>query len=195
MSAKSTHPVTRAILGIAALSSIAILGNILVSSLGIGHRGVDFTENKVHTLSDGTRAIVKELQAPVVIRYYASRSASYMPEDLKLHMRRVDDLLKEYTTLSGGRLRVENLDPQPDTDAEDSANLDGINGQRIDDENLYFGLAVSCLDKTSVIPFLNMHPGGEEIPNARLIAASPRLYNFVDDRAAQGDHEALNLLI
>jgi len=155
MSATTTRPVTRAILGIAALSSIAILGNILVSSLGIGHRGVDFTENKVYTLDAGTRAILKELQAPVVIRYYASRSAGYMPEDLKLHMRRVDDLLKEYATLSGGRLRVENLDPQPDTDAEDAARLDGINGQRIDDENLFFGLAVSCLDKTSVIPFLD----------------------------------------
>jgi len=155
MSGKSTHPMTRAILGIAALSAIAVLGNILVSSLGIGHRGVDFTENKVYTLSEGTRAIVKELQAPVVIRYYASRSASYMPEDLKLHMRRVDDLLKEYATLSDGKLRVQHLDPQPDTDAEDAANLDGVQGQRIDDENLFFGLAVSCLDQTSVIPFLN----------------------------------------
>lgn len=155
MSEKSTHPVTRAILGIAALSAIAVLGNILVSSLGIGHRGVDFTENKVYTLSNGTRAIVKELQAPVVIRYYASRSASYMPEDLKLHMRRVDDLLKEYATLSDGKLRVQHLDPQPDTDAEDAANLDGVQGQRIDDENLFFGLAVSCLDQTRVIPFLN----------------------------------------
>ncbi len=155
MSGKSTHPMTRAILGIAALSAIAVLGNILVSSLGIGHRGVDFTENKVYTLSEGTRAIVKELQAPVVIRYYASRSASYMPEDLKLHMRRVDDLLKEYATLSDGKLRVQHLDPQPDTDAEDAANLDGVQGQRIDDENLFFGLAVSCLEQTSVIPFLN----------------------------------------
>jgi ABC-type uncharacterized transport system involved in gliding motility auxiliary subunit len=155
MTEKSTHPVTRAILGIAALSAIAVLGNILVSSLGIGHRGVDFTENKVYTLSEGTRAIVKELQAPVIIRYYASRSASYMPEDLKLHMRRVDDLLKEYATLSGGTLRVQHLDPQPDTDAEDAANLDGVQGQRIDDENLFFGLAVSCLDQTRVIPFLN----------------------------------------
>jgi ABC-type uncharacterized transport system involved in gliding motility auxiliary subunit len=51
-------------------------------------------------------------------------------------------------------LRVENLDPEPDTDAEDSANLDGISGQRINDQNLYFGLAVSCLDKTRVIPFI-----------------------------------------
>ncbi len=84
-----------------------------------------------------------------------------MPEDLKLHMRRVDDLLKEYASIaennpkSKGKLRIENLDPEPDTDAEDSANLDGINGQRMDDQNLFFGLAISCLDKKSVIPFID----------------------------------------
>lgn len=152
---KITHPVTRAALGVAALAAAAVLANWLVSMTPAGNRGADFTEKKVHTLSDGTRAILGELDTKVVIRYYASRSTDYMPEDLKLHMRRVDDLLKEYSALSKGRLRVENLDPQPDTDAEDSANLDGINGQRMDDQNLYFGLAVSCLDKTSVIPFLD----------------------------------------
>ncbi len=155
MSAKTTHPVTRVILGIVALILIVVFGNLLVSSFGIGHRGLDFTENKVHTLSDGTRSILKELQAPVIIRYYASRSTAYMPEEMKLHMRHVDDLLKEYSTLAGGKLRVQNLDPQPDTDAEDSANLDGISGQRINDENLYFGLAISCLDKTTTLPFLD----------------------------------------
>ena len=120
-----------------------------------GNRGADFTEKQIHTLSDGTRAILGELDTPVVIRYYASRNTDYMPEEMKLHMRRVDDLLKEYSSLSKGKLRIENLDPQPDTDAEDSANLDGISGQHMDDQNLYFGLAVSCLDRTSVIPFID----------------------------------------
>lgn len=155
MSAKITHPVTRAAFGVAALVAIAILANWLVSLTPIGNRGVDFTENKVHTLSEGTRAILSELDTPVVIRYYASRNTDYMPEELKLHMRRVDDLLKEYANIAKGKLRIENLDPQPDTDAEDSANLDGINGQRMDGQNLYFGIAVSCLDKSSVIPFLD----------------------------------------
>ncbi len=154
MSAKTTHPVTRVVLGIIALVLIVVFGNLLVSSLGIGHRGLDFTENKVHTLSDGTKSILKELQAPVTIRYYASRNAAYVPEDIKLHMRHVDDLLKEYSTLASGKLRVQNLDPEPDTDAEDSANLDGI--QRINQlGDLYFGIAVSCLDKTTTIPFLD----------------------------------------
>lgn len=152
---KITHPVTRAAFGIAALAAAAILANWLVSLTPAGNRGVDFTEKQIHTLSDGTRAILAELDTPVVIRYYASRNTDYMPEALKLHMRRVDDLLKEYASLSKGKLRIENLDPEPDTDAEDSANLDGISGQRMDDQNLYFGLAVSCLDRNSVIPFLD----------------------------------------
>ena len=152
---KITHPVTRSAFGVAALVAIAVLANWLVSLTPLGNRGADFTEKQIHTLSDGTRAILGELDTPVVIRYYASRSSDYMPEEIKLHMRRVDDLLKEYASLSDGKLRIENLDPQPDTDAEDSANLDGISGQRMDDQNLYFGLAVSCLDKTSVIPFID----------------------------------------
>jgi ABC-type uncharacterized transport system involved in gliding motility auxiliary subunit len=152
---KITHPVTRAAFGVAALVAIAVFANWLVSLTPAGNRGADFTEKQIHTLSDGTKAILGELDTPVVVRYYASRNTDYMPEELKLHMRRVDDLMKEYSSLSKGKLRIENLDPEPDTDAEDSANLDGINGQRMDDQNLYFGLAVSCLDKTSVIPFLD----------------------------------------
>jgi len=79
-----------------------------------------------------------------------------MPRELKLHIRRVDDLLREYVSLAQGKLKIEYLDPQPDTDAEDSANLDGISGQRIsEDENLFFGLAISCLDRKTTIPFLD----------------------------------------
>lgn len=152
---KITHPVTRAAFGVAALVAIAVFANWLVSLTPLGNRGADFTQKQIHTLSQGTRAILGELDTPVVIRYYASRNTDYMPEELKLHMRRTDDLLKEYRSLAKGKLRIENFDPQPDTDAEDSANLDGINGQRMDDQNLYFGLAVSCLDRTSVIPFID----------------------------------------
>lgn len=152
---KSIHPVGRAILAIVALIVIVISGNLLVAKLGIGHKTLDLTEEKIHSLSDGTKSILDELAAPVVIRYYATRSTNYLPEEMKLHMRRVDDLLAEYESLSDGKLQIENLDPEPDTDAEDAANLDGINGQSINQENLYFGLAIACLDRTTTIPFLD----------------------------------------
>lgn len=152
---KITHPISRAAFGVFALVAIALLANWLVLLTPQASRGIDFTEKNIHTLSDGTKAILGELDTPVVIRYYATRSSDYMPEEMKLHMRRVDDLLKEYRSLSGGMLRIEHLDPEPDTEAEDAANLDGISGQRINDQNLYFGLAISCLDQTRAIPFLD----------------------------------------
>ena len=148
-------PVTRAALGIAALVAIAILANWLISLTPFGNRGVDFTENKVYTLSDGTASILGELDTKVTVRYYASRSVESLPGPLKLHTKRVDDLLKQYAGLSKGQLRVENLDPEPDTDAEDSANLDGLTPDRSTGENLYLGLAISALDKKVILPFLD----------------------------------------
>ena len=65
---KITHPVTRASFGIAALAAIAILANWLVALTPLGNRGIDFTQNRIHTLSDGTKAILKELEATTVIR-------------------------------------------------------------------------------------------------------------------------------
>ncbi len=146
-------PVTRATIGIAALVAIAILANWLVSLTPFGNRGVDFTENRIYTLSDGTKSILGDLDTPVTIRYYASRSVESLPGQLKLHMKHVDDLLREYSSLSNGKLRIENIDPEPDTDAEDSANLDGI--RPISENNLYLGIAISALDKKVILPFLN----------------------------------------
>jgi len=186
---KITHPVTRAAFGVASLVAIAVSANWLVSLTSLGNRGVDFTEKQIHTLSKGTRAILGELDTPVVIRYYASRNTDFMPEEIKLHMRRVDDLIKEYSSLSKGKLRVDNLDPQPDTDAEDSANLDGINGQRMNDQNLYFGLAISCLDRTSVIPFID--PRDETMLEYHLSKAIAEVSTPV--KAKIGIMSALNL--
>jgi ABC-type uncharacterized transport system involved in gliding motility auxiliary subunit len=149
---KTTHPVVRAAFGIAALVLIAFLANWLISLTSFGTKGADFTEDKVHTLSKGTKSILSKLDAPITIRYYASRKNEALPRETKLFIRRVDDILKEYVNLSNGKLRVENLDPQPDTDAEDSANLDGIQTQNINQyENVSLGLAISCLDQTSRI--------------------------------------------
>ena len=149
---KVTHPVVRAAFGIAALVLIAFLSNWLISLTSFGTKGADFTADKVHTLSKGTKSILGKLDAPITIRYYASRKTEALPRETKLFIRRIDDILKEYVNLSNGKLRVEELDPQPDTDAEDSANLDGIQAQTIAEyENASLGFAISCLDQTTSI--------------------------------------------
>lgn len=175
---KRLSPIGKAAMGITALVLIAVFANLISASLPIGSRGIDFTENQIHTLTEGTAAILSELDAPVTIRYYATRDSETLPRELKLYMRRVDDLLKEYQSRSNGKLRIEYLDPQPDTDAEDAAVLDGISGQRISEQdNFFFGLAVACLDQTSSIPFID--PNEEtmleyEISRAIAEVAAPR---------------------
>jgi ABC-type uncharacterized transport system involved in gliding motility auxiliary subunit len=178
--AKITHPVFRAILGIAAVILIVIFANWLVSSTPLGNRNIDLTEDKRHTLTEGTKAILQELDSPVIIRYYATRKSEAMPRRIKTYIRKVDDLLKRYASLSGGKVRIEHLDPQPDTDAEDSANLDGISGQRINDENLYFGLAVACLDQQTTLPFLD--PSDETMLEYHLSSAIANVSTFEKPR-------------
>lgn len=157
MSSKTNYPVLNTVLGIIALVFIAFFANWLVSLTSLGNRTLDLTEAKVHTLTDGTKAILKELEnsdAEVVINYYATRDSDYMPRELELYMKKVDDFLKRYQAIAGDNLRLVNLDPEPDTDAEDSANLDGIAGQSINGENIYLGISVSSLDRKAAIPYL-----------------------------------------
>ena len=154
---KRIQPLWTAVLGIVALLLIVCFGSWLSRLSIVGNSGLDLTENKVHSLTDGTRAILSELdrETPVTIRYYATRQSPLLSREQKLFLGKVDALLKKYESLAAGGLRVEYLDPQPDTEEEDSARLDGIAGQRIaldnQEENIYLGISVSCLDqKTNV---------------------------------------------
>ncbi|HOS75937.1 MAG TPA: Gldg family protein, partial [Verrucomicrobiota bacterium] len=118
---------------------------------------LDLTQEKAYTLSDGTRAILKKLDTPVTIRFYCTQSESATPETvfLKSFARKVEDLLTEYRQVAGGKIKIEKYDPQPDSDAEDSARLDGIEPQALAGvDRFYLGLAVKCLDEVQSIPFL-----------------------------------------
>ncbi len=158
---KRINPMLTAILGIVALILIVCFGSWFSRLTVAGNSGIDLTENKVHSLTEGTKAILSELDSttPVIVRYYATRQSPLLSREQKLFLGKVDALLKKYESLARGGLRVEYLDPQPDTEEEDSARLDGISGQRItldnQEENIYLGISVSCLDQKANIPSLS----------------------------------------
>lgn len=117
---------------------------------------VDLTEDRIYTLSDGTRAILQKMDSPVEIRFYCTQSSSTMPVFLKTYAQRVEDLIGEYRKVSKGLIEVKKYDPQPDSDAEDKANFDGVEGQMLNTgEKIYLGLAVSFADTKETIPFLS----------------------------------------
>ena len=152
---KSGQKLIFSAVGILAMALIVIAVNFLAG--GVPMR-LDLTREKAYTLSAGTRAILAKLDTPVKIRFYCTQSQSSTPETvfLKQYARSVEDLLNEYKRASHGKIVVEKYDPQPDSDAEDSAKLDGIEGTPLaDGEKYYLGLAVSELDAKEAIPFLD----------------------------------------
>ena len=95
---------------------------------------------------------------------------------LKGYARKVEDLLTEYKQVAGGKLMIEKYDPQPDSDAEDSARLDGIEPQPLPGaDRFYLGLAVKCADEVQAIPFLA--PNRERLLEYDLHRAIARVEN------------------
>ena len=132
---------------------LALIGlNYLSSALGLR---ADLTEGSLYTLSDGTRKVLKSLDAPVKLKLYVSRGEE-VPVGLRSFAQRVDDMVKEFKAASGGKLEVERYDPKPDSEEVDAAQLDGVEPQQLaTGESFYLGLAVSRLDRKQVIPALN----------------------------------------
>jgi ABC-type uncharacterized transport system involved in gliding motility auxiliary subunit len=154
MQKKSLETILYSTAGVAAMAVILIAVNVIAGAL---RERVDLTKEKAYTLSDGTRAILARLDTPVKIRFYCSQSAASTPQAvyLKSYARKVEDLLAEYKQAARGKIILEKYDPQPDSDAEDSARLDGIEGVSLDSgDRFYLGLAVSLLDAKEAIPFL-----------------------------------------
>jgi len=138
--------------GVVAMLAILIALNFIASALSLR---VDLTQGSVYTLSPGTRAILAKLEAPVTIRYYYSQGSAAVPVGLKTFAKRVEDLLGEYQRAGRGKIVIEKLNPEPDSDAEDSATLDGIQAQYTNtQEQFYLGLAVSFLDQKAALPVL-----------------------------------------
>ena len=155
MQKKSIQTILYSTVGVIVMLGILVLLNFIA---GTAPTRLDLTQEKAYTLSAGTRAILRKLDTPVTVRFYCTQSESATPETvyLKGYARKVEDLLTEYRQVSGGKVKIEKYDPQPDSDAEDSARLDGIEPKALaGTEGFYLGLAVKCADEVQAIPFLD----------------------------------------
>ena len=152
MKRKSFEIILFSTVGVIVMFLVLVAANFIAAHF---KQRIDLTQEKAYTLSKGTRAILAKLDTPVQIRFYVSQRATEMPVSLKNYAQRVDDLLGEYRQASRGLIEVQNLDPEPDSDAEDSARLDGIQGQPLSSgERVYLGLSVTMLDQKQAVPFL-----------------------------------------
>ncbi|MFM1770499.1 MAG: hypothetical protein RJA22_3028 [Verrucomicrobiota bacterium] len=152
MNQKKTQAILYSTVGVAIMFAIVVALNIITSTF---KARLDFTEEKLYTLTPGTRAILKKLDSPVEIRFYYSKGENRVPSQFQNYARAVEDLLGEFRQASGGNIVVKKFDPQPDSEQEDLANLDGVEGQMLQTgEKFYLGLCVSLDPLKATIPFL-----------------------------------------
>ncbi len=84
-------------LGIALLIGITLLVNGVVRNISLPK--ADLTQEKLYTISAGTKRILKKLKAPIIVTYYVT-SRDRLPTPMKDIARDVKDIMEELARLS-----------------------------------------------------------------------------------------------
>lgn len=134
--------------------AIFVLVNVAFSTLS-GLR-LDLTQDRLHTLSSGTRTILEGLEKPVDVTLYYSKMLGTVAPVYGTYSGRVKDMLRVLESASGGKLTLTIKDPKPFSEVEDEAVELGMQGVPLDNtgDKVYFGLVAAAGGHKTAIPFL-----------------------------------------
>ena len=118
--------------------------NVIATNLLRSDR-LDLTDNALYSLSDGTAAVLGQLEEPLHFRFFLSENLVQSAPQLSAYAKRVRSLLETYANRAKGRITLEVIDPKPFSDAEDRAVGLGINRIQLPGvaDPLFFGLSVT----------------------------------------------------
>ena len=150
----------RAIIGTCLVLVIVFSAISVCQDIGSSWK-VDVTDQKLYTLSDGTRAILAKLNQPITAKLFYARTAALKgPDQIQYfnnYYEYVKSLLEEYVSESNGMVKLELIDPRPFSDEEEQAIQFGLKQYRVsEEESFFFGLVVQTqfgVEKT--IPFFS----------------------------------------
>lgn len=119
----------------------------------------DLTQDKMYTVSDPTKAVLKGLEDLVTIQLYFSKDLPSYVAPLRTSIK---DLLSEYKAYSGGNVQVETIDPADDPELQQKMQFMGIppvqlnviERDKAEVVTVYMGLAVLYENKKEVIPVI-----------------------------------------
>ncbi len=141
-----------------ALAAVTLLSVNLIASQTLGGWKADLTEDKLYSISPGSVAVLTSIDEPIKARLYFSKKLGEIAPSHARYFDRIRNMLEEYQRISGGKLQLEILDPEPFSDAEDQAVAAGLRGRQLNAEGEmgYFGLAASnSTDDQEVIGFFS----------------------------------------
>jgi ABC-type uncharacterized transport system involved in gliding motility auxiliary subunit len=175
MKQKNLETILYSTAGVAAMFVVMVAFYIVIHSLKLRF---DVTAEKAHTLSPGTKRILSKLDSRITVRFYCTQGDNAMPPVLRTYAQHIEDMLAEYKEAAHGHLVIQKLDPQPDSDVEDSARLNGVLGQATGPfgrDKIYLGVVVSLLDQKFALPWLP--PEREQLLEYDLSRAISRVVN------------------
>ncbi len=103
---------------------------------------IDLTADRLYSLADGTRNIVRGIDEPIeLIFFYSDRATADVPQ-VRAYANRVQELLQEMVIASNGNLSLQVIDPEPFSVDEEMATEYGIRAVPLAQgaEEVYFGL-------------------------------------------------------
>src|ERR1700744_184506 len=152
-------PISRRLYAISAivLAAVIFVAVNIAADAGLTHAQIDVTENGQFTLAQGTKNIIAHVQEPITLKFFYSKKVAADYAQIDAYAKRVRDLLEEYAARSGGKIVIQEVDPEPFTPAEDEASASGLTGAPTDTgEVVYFGLiGTNSIDGKEVVPFFN----------------------------------------
>ena len=150
----------RAVIGVICIMVMTFCAVAICQNMGRAWK-LDITEQKIYTLSDGTKAILGKLHQPLdVILYYAETATLKAPDQIRYfnnYYRFVRALLEEYAAEAKGMIKFQVIDPRPFSDEEVQALQYGLRRFPItEEESFFFGLVVRTkFGVEKVIPFFS----------------------------------------
>ncbi len=148
--------------GYGALIAI-FLGLVIVNNVLFDKARLDLTENRIYSISDGSKRIVEKVDEPINLYFFFSEKNSEGITHIRNYASRVKSLLEEYSLHSDGMINLHIIDPEPFSEAEDRAANFGLTAASIGNagDTLYFGLgATNSTDSKLSLPFFD--PAKEE---------------------------------
>lgn len=159
---KRTRAATESVFFLAVTAGIVVLLNVL----GVWMFGrMDVTENKLFSLSDGSRRVVSGLAEELTITAYFTKD---LPPPFNSTERYVRDILDEYQAASKGKLKVQFVNPDSD-EMREQAQSEGVQKvahQKIENDAVqvvegYRGLVFNYLGERKAIAAISGTEGLE----------------------------------
>jgi len=138
--------VSRAIIAVVFVAAITFSAISICQTAAKSLR-VDITEQRLYSLSDGTKAILAGLNQPIKLKLYYTKTAAMKGPDQIRYFNEyyyfVKALLDEYAREGKGMVKLEIIDPRPFSDEEAQALRYGLRRFSItEEESFFFGLVL-----------------------------------------------------